>query len=58
MRSGAPAKASYPKSVKVLLADGHTLHLQFISRASHFADQLMRQCLASRSREQPTDGTE
>ncbi|HYO74141.1 MAG TPA: hypothetical protein VEU33_49525 [Archangium sp.] len=31
-----------PKSVKVVLADGHTLHLQFISRARRFASQLRR----------------
>ncbi|AKJ03720.1 hypothetical protein ATI61_11931 [Archangium gephyra] len=32
----------YPKGVKVVLADGHILHLQFISRARRFARQLRR----------------
>jgi hypothetical protein len=46
----------YPKSVKVDLADGRTLHLAFISRARLLNHQLLRQRRASRSGERQTPG--
>ncbi|HEX5753528.1 MAG TPA: hypothetical protein VFZ09_45445 [Archangium sp.] len=40
----------YPKSVKVLLEDGHFLLLAFISRAGLLEDALWRQCQALRDK--------